>query len=78
MVKQVCHIIEDRFNLQLLEFGVLFGFSFSVDGTAIVKGVFIYTQTGKIVGGSYPYHTLNIPADKTDFENLMNQFKEKG
>ena len=76
MVNQLCEVVEERFNLRLLEKGDPFGFSFSVDGTAVVKGVYVHPQSDKVVGGAYPHHAVDVPEDTDELWSLLNKFTE--
>ena len=47
--------------------GSRLSFSWSNDGTKVAKGTQISTKYGAILGGSYPYHFINI-TEKSDEE----------
>lgn len=77
LIQQISQLIMDRYTIRGLDKNNSFSFSYSIDGTAVVQGLFAHPESGKLVGGAYPNHAITLPDDHSDVLEIMDQFNEK-
>ncbi len=74
-VDMLCKIVEDRFTLRKLQDGSDFSFGASIDGTAVVRGVFVHPQSNTIVGLAYPNHSIYVPDSNEELVQILDDIE---
>ena len=68
-----------RDNYSILKEGPIV-LSYSIDSTKNALVLFIYKKSGKIVGGYYPNHSIDVPTGDdaaTKLQDIIDSFNDK-